>query len=128
MWMVKSAGDPSLILTQPSAYTEVEIAQDACPDPRTTRGQATTPFIRAATAPEIADYDLAIEDAFTDKYYKDPDVLARCYLMLEIEQGQAAWGAKTAGARRTETLARAVRYQQARRFISRNYALFAFPV
>ena len=74
-WMVQAAGDPALIHTQPSAYTEVEIAQNDCPDPRTTRGQATTPFIRAATAGEMAAYDqLEVDTAATT--CPSPDILA----------------------------------------------------
>lgn len=111
------------------AGNEAVITVPRPPDARAERctGDGGDP-IRAATSTEMGDYDLAQQDAYADRYYKDPDVLAHCYLMLEIEQTAAVFGAKTAGQRRTEVLARAVRYQQARRFISRNYALFAFPV
>ena len=57
VWMVQDVGDPARIHSQPSNYTLVELDQDACPDPRTTRGQATAPFIRPATAAEITAYD-----------------------------------------------------------------------
>ena len=63
MWMVRSAGDPALIHSQLGAYTLVELAQDECPDPRTTRGQTAPPYIRAATAAEQAAYEQSGLDA-----------------------------------------------------------------
>jgi len=60
-WMVRDFGDPSLIFTQPGAYTEVEVPGDAVPNPRTERYDASSPTkLRAATAPEIAAYDDAV--------------------------------------------------------------------
>lgn len=67
MWMVRDAGDAALILTEPQNYTEVTLAQDTGPDPRTTRGQTTPPYIRAATAPERAAYDDIVRTAEVTK-------------------------------------------------------------
>ena len=76
VWMVRDVGNPALIHSQPADYTEVEIEQDTCPDPRTTRGQATTPFIRSATAPEMAAYVAAKLSNVADRESLAPSVLA----------------------------------------------------
>lgn len=62
LWMVHGLGDAALIHAEPQNYSEVLLDQNACPDPRLTRGQADPPYIRAATAPEQA----AVESLRTD--------------------------------------------------------------
>jgi hypothetical protein len=57
-WQIGPNSTPELIYTQPSAYAEVELAQDIAPNPRTQRYDAAAPSkVRTATAPEIAAYD-----------------------------------------------------------------------
>lgn len=63
MWMMRDAGDPALILTQPASYTEHDVPGTQPPDPRLTRADGTSPTkTRAATAPEMAAYDAAVLD------------------------------------------------------------------
>jgi hypothetical protein len=64
MWMVRGAGEPAQIHTQPASFTEVDVPGDDVPDPRIERYDPSTPSRRrAATAPEIAAYDTAVLDA-----------------------------------------------------------------
>ena len=54
-FMVKGNGDPSLIHTQPSNYTLVSVAGNACPDPCTQKWNGNA--VVSKTATEIANVD-----------------------------------------------------------------------
>lgn len=118
-WMVRNAGDPALINTQPASYTPVTLAQDACPDPRLTRGQATAPFVRAATAPEIAAYDAAQKTSTFTATSRQKDVIATCAQIVRA-RGIAAWNAMTLQQKKDATLAEADVWVAIRQFIEDN--------
>lgn len=86
-WMVQGYGDPALIHSQPSAYTEVEVSGGRCPNPRLTRHDAAAPSkTRAATEAEIAAYDAACQDAKAAEI--DTDLLIQAAAQLDYEERQ----------------------------------------
>jgi hypothetical protein len=125
-WMVQGFGDPSLIHSQPASYSAVEVPGTAAPDPRATRYDAAAQSkIRLATAQEMTAYDETIADARADVDYRDKDVLAMVAVILE-KTDSAFNTTDTNAQQRTKVVAAAVRFNQRRKWVERNYALMAF--
>lgn len=117
MWMVRDVGDPSLLFTQPANYTLVTLDRDDCPDPRLTRGQAIAPYIRAATAGEIAAFDAA-GMAFKG-HSRNKDILTT--LAVIVRAGNvSAWNAMTTAQKITATLALADTWASLRQWAEAN--------
>lgn len=68
---------------------------------------------------------LAEADASADVYYRNKDVLAMAAVILE--KTDAAFMTDTNATKRTKVVAAAVRFNQERKWVERNYAFFAFP-
>lgn len=92
------------------------------PDPRTQKWNGSA--VVAKTAQEITDYDLALQDAIADVYYKDKNILAMCAVIEEVVN--LSWGTLTNAQKRAAVVARAVRFNQQRKWVERNYALMNF--
>lgn len=115
--MVKDAGDPALIHTQPGNYTLVTIAGEDCPDERLTRYDPTNPSVpRAATPAEIAAFDAARVGARSFATSRQKDILATCALIVRA-RGIAVWNAMTTQQKVTATLAEADVWKTIRDFI-----------
>jgi hypothetical protein len=124
--MVQGFGNPALILSQPANYTAVDVPGTTCPDPRATRYDAAAPSkMRLATALEMTAYDEAVADARADVYYRDKDVLAM--VAVTLEKTDSAFNTTDTNAQqRTKVVAAAVRFNQRRKWVERNYGLMNF--
>jgi hypothetical protein len=104
----------------------VDVPGTACPDPRSTRHDAAAPSkVRLATAQEMTTYDETIADARADVYYRDKDVLAMVAVILE-KTDSAFNTTDTNAQQRTKVVAAAVRFNQRRKWVERNYGLMNF--
>jgi hypothetical protein len=105
-------------------YSIVEIADDITVSPRLHKWSGGA-LVNKSQA-EIDAYDLAIADTNTDAYYKNKDVLAMCAVILE-KTDPAFTTTDTNAQKRTKVVACAVRFNQERKWVERNYALMSFP-
>lgn len=87
------------------------------PSPRLHRA-ASSSSVRAATAPEIAAYDLEIEDAKAATKARDKDFLA--IFAVAAEAYNPSWAGMTNAQRKTEVNRLAGRFDQLRRWMERN--------
>lgn len=69
-----------------------------------------------------------LADTTTNVYYKDKNVLAMCAVILEkVDPAFAPGGTDTNAQQRTKVVAAAVRFNQRRKWVERNFALMSFP-
>ena len=87
-FMVLDNGDPSLIHTQPSNYTLVSVAGNACPDPVTKRWNGSA--IVAKTKAELNAYKAAQLASASQVKSQEKDILAMLAIIVRAKNA-VAW-------------------------------------
>lgn len=95
------------------------------PSPRLHRA-ASASAVRDATSAEMTTYDQEVADKQADASYKDKDVLAMVAVILE-KTDTAFNTTDTNATQRTKVVAAAVRFNQRRKWVERNYSAMNFP-
>lgn len=115
-WMVRGAGDPALIHSQPNAYAYADV-EGGCPDPRTERHDAVSPTKRRpARVEEVAAHDVELVGTRAQSSSRDKDILATLAVIVR-GRNPVTWAAMTTQQKVDATLAEADAWKSIREFI-----------